>query len=78
MGRNYVPIMITVISIITMLVSHNVICFGYFIHMSHGFDEKAPPALFPIPLPYPVFTKFFVALQGILCQTFFALIRLLQ
>ena len=34
--------MITIISNITVLVQHNVICFGYFIPMSHGVIKKAP------------------------------------
>ena len=35
-GRNYVPLTITVVSNITMLVSHNVIFIRYFMPMSHG------------------------------------------
>ena len=44
--RNYVSIIIIIISSssnITVLVSHNGICFGYFMPMSHGVNKKAPP-----------------------------------
>ena len=44
MGRNYVSITITIISNITVLVSHNVICFGA---MSYGVNKKAPPIVSP-------------------------------
>ena len=44
-GRNYVSIIITTISNITVLVSQNVICFEYFMPTSHGVNKKAPPAL---------------------------------
>ena len=36
-GRNY----------ITVLVSHNVIFFGYFMHIAHGVNRKTPPSAFP-------------------------------
>ena len=35
-ARNYVSIIITIINNITVLVSHSVICFGYFMAMSHA------------------------------------------
>ena len=41
-----------------MLVSNNVICFGYFIPMSHGVIKKISPILSLIPSPYQVFTRF--------------------
>ena len=34
--------MITIIQNITVLVSHNIICFGYFLPMNHGVNKKAP------------------------------------
>ena len=48
-GRNYVSVIITIISSITVLVLHYVICFGYFISMSHGVNKKAPPIVSPRP-----------------------------
>ena len=71
-GRNYVSIIITIISNITVLVSHNVICFRYFIPMSHGVSKNAPPILSPIP-PTRFSPELFVILQKILYQPFFAL-----
>ena len=59
------PIIITIISNITVLVSHNVICFGCFMPMSHVIYKKAPPTVSPPPLPLTrVFTRFFAALQA--------------
>ena len=40
--RTYVSIVITIISSITVLVSQNVVCFGYFMPMTHGVNKKAP------------------------------------
>ena len=57
-GKNYVSIIITIISNITLLVSHNIIYFGYFMPTSHGTNKKAPPIVSPTPLPYQVFTRF--------------------
>ena len=75
MGRNYVSITITIISNITVLVSHNVICFGA---MSYGVNKKAPPIVSPPLLSLTGFPPvFFVVLKAILYQPF-ALIRLLQ
>ena len=51
-GRNYGWIIITIISNITVLVSHNVICFGHFMSMSHGANKKAP-TIIPPPTPRP-------------------------
>ena len=56
-GRNYVPVIIAIISNITLLVSHNVICFGYYMPMSHGMIKKAPPTVSHTPPPYQVFTN---------------------
>ena len=57
-GRNYVSIIITIVSNITVLVSRNAISFGYFIPRSHGVNKKAPPIVSPTLLPYQVFTRF--------------------
>ena len=35
----------------TVLVSHNVICFRYFMPMSHGVNKKAPTIVSPHPSP---------------------------
>ena len=40
-----------IISNITVLVSHNAICCGYFIPMSHGVHKKAPPIVSLTDLP---------------------------
>ena len=49
------PILITVISNITVFVQHNVICFEYFMPMSHGVNKKAPPIVPSNPSPIPSF-----------------------
>ena len=38
--RNYAPILITIISNITVLVSHNVICFRFYMPISHYVNKK--------------------------------------
>ena len=43
-SRNYVSFTITIISNITVLVSHNVICFGFFMPINHCVKMKAPPS----------------------------------
>ena len=58
-GRNYVSIIITVISNISVLVSHNAICSGCFMPLSHGVNKKALPVVSPPPSPYQVFTRLF-------------------
>ena len=50
-------IIITITSNITVLVSHSVICFGYFMPMSHGVNKKAPPIVSPHPSPLPGFVQ---------------------
>ena len=50
-------IIITIISNITVLVSHDVICFGYFIPMTYSVNKKVPPIV-PHPLTLPSFTRF--------------------
>ena len=52
-------IIITIISTITVLLSHNVISFGYFVPRSHGVSKKAPKFVSLPPLsPNQVFTRF--------------------
>ena len=57
-GTNQVSIIIPIIGSITLLLSHNVICFGYFIPMSRGVNKNAPPIVSPTPSSYQVFTRF--------------------
>ena len=57
-GRNCVPIVITVISNVTVLVSHSVIYFGYFIPMGHGVNKKVALIVSTTSPPYQVFTWF--------------------
>ena len=78
-------ISVTIISNVTVLVSNNVICFEYFIPMSHGFNKKilsiVYPPLPPDPSPLPLrgfHQVLLVVLQEIIYQPSFALIRLLQ
>ena len=73
-ARNYVSIIITIISNITVLVLHNVICFGYFIAMSYGVNKKAPPII----SSHPFWPGLFFCFTGHALWTVFALIRLLQ
>ena len=70
-GRNYLSVII-ISSNITVLVSHNIICFGYFMPMSHGVSKKAPTIV--SPPPNHIFTRFVIVLQEILYQLFFALV----
>ena len=62
-SRNHImsimSIVIIIFSNITVLVSQNIISFGFFITMSHGINNKTPPSASPyLPLPYQVFTRF--------------------
>ena len=62
-------IIITIIGSITVLLSDNVICFGYFMPMSHGVNKKAPTNVLPPPLPPTRFSPvLFVVLQERLYQ----------
>ena len=57
-GRNYVSIIITIIINITVLVSHNVICFGCFMRKSHSANRNVPPVVSPLhPSPLKGFQK---------------------
>ena len=83
--RNYMSIIITIIGNNTVLVSHNLILFGFFMSMSHGVKKKrllqVPPSR-PLPPPPPppsptsVLPGLFVVSQEILYQPSFAVIRL--
>ena len=57
-SRNYVSIIITIISNTTVLVSLNVIGFEYFLPISHAVNKKSPPIVSPAPPHYQVFTRF--------------------
>ena len=62
-GRNYImsimSIIITIVSNVTVLVSQNIIFFGFSMPMSHGVNNKTPPSVSPhLPLPYQVFARF--------------------
>ena len=69
-GRNCVPIVITVISNITVLVSHNDIYFGYFIPMDHGVNKKAALIVSTTSPPYQVFTWFVCCFARGILSTF--------
>ena len=67
-----------IISNITVLELHNVICCGCFMSMSQGANKKASPIVFPPPLPCTRFSPcLLVVLQEILYLPSFTLIRLL-
>ena len=51
-------IIITIISNITVLGSHNAICFEHFMPMSPGVNKKAAPIVSNTPPPYQVYTRF--------------------
>ena len=83
-SRHYVTIIITTISNITVLVSHSVTCFAYFMPMSHAFNKNNCLSPSPSP-PLLSLTRFspvlFVVSQEMLYQSFFFLIwsmRILQ
>ena len=62
----------TIVSNITVLVSHNIIFFEFFMPMSHGVNKKTPSSVSPhIP-------GLFFVLREILYQAFVAVIRLFE
>ena len=70
-SKNYVSIIIIVISNITVSASHNAICFGYFMPMSHGVNKKSPTIA---SLHFPtnqVFTRFVCCFTRNTLWTFF-------
>ena len=77
-GRNYAPIII----MFTVPVSHNVLCFGYFIFISHGIKKKASTVVSPPTThsSYQIFIKLVCCFARITLSTLFLLwsIRLLQ
>ena len=64
-------VVVTIISNITVLVSPNVICYGYLMPMSHGVNKKAPPVVSTIPPPCHVFTRFLCCFTRNTLSTFF-------
>ena len=77
-GRNYMSIINIIISNITVLVSHKVIYFGYFIPTSHGVNKKAPPIVSSTtPLPYHVLTRFACYFTRDSLSTFFCSDRII-
>ena len=68
--RNYMSIIITIVSNITVSVSRNSIFFGFFMPMSHGANKKTRSSV-SLHLP-----GLFVVLQELLYQSSFAVIRL--
>ena len=63
-------IIITIVSNITVLVSHNIIFFGLFMPMSHGVNKKTLSSVFPHLHPPTRFSPgLFVVLQKILYQS---------
>ena len=64
-------IVITIITNITVLVSHNIIYFRYFMLTSHGVNKKAPPVVSPTLFPYQVFTRFAFYFTRNTLSTFF-------
>ena len=78
LGDRQKPTINTIISNITVLESHNVICSGCFMSMSQGANKKASPIVFPPPLPFTRFSPcLLVVLQEILYLPSFTLVRLL-
>ena len=75
--RNYVSIIITIVDNITVLVSHNVIFFGFSMPMGRGVNRKTPSSVSPTSIPSTRFSLgLFIVLEEILYQSLFAVIRL--
>ena len=67
---NYMSIIITIVSNITVLVSH-IIFFGFFMPTSHGVNKKTPSSAYPTSIsPYQVFIRFVCFTRNTL-STFF-------
>ena len=72
---NYMSIIITIVSNITVLVSH-IIFFGFFMPTSHGVNKKTPSSAYPTSIsPYQVFIRFVCFTRNTLSPSF-AVIRL--
>ena len=75
--RNYMSIIITIVSNIILSVSHNIIFLKFFMPMTHGVNKKTPLSAFSyLPPPTRFLPGLFVVLQEILYQLSFAMIRL--
>ena len=59
-GRNYVSILTTIITNVTVLVLHSVICFGCFMPCIMVSNKKVPPIVSPPPYPLPGFHRVFL------------------
>ena len=71
-------LIIIIVSNTTVLVSQNVMFVGYFINISHDFENKTLLSASPSSLPHTRFSPgFFAVLQEMLYQPSFAFIRLL-
>ena len=70
-------IIITIVSNTTVLVSRNIIFFGFFMSISHAVNKETPLSVFSYLAPSARFSLgLFVVLQEILYQPFFVVIRL--
>ena len=70
-------IILTIVSNIIVLVSQNIIFFGFFMPISHGANKKTRPSASPhLPLPFQVFTRFVCCLREMLDQPSIAVMRL--
>ena len=71
--RNYMSIIITIVSNITVLVSHNVTFFGFFMPMDHGVNKKTPSSVSPTFISSTrILLGLFIVLEEILHQSFLA------
>ena len=64
--RNYVSIIITIISNITVSVYHNIICLRYFMPMTHVVNEKA---LLIVSISPPTFSSYKTFTRFVCCFT---------
>ena len=54
---NYMSISITIVSNITVLVSHNTIFYGFFMSLNHGVNKKTPSRVSPTSISLPGFQQ---------------------
>ena len=54
---NYMSILITIVSNITVLVSHNIIFYRFFISVNHGVNKKTPSSVSPTSISLPSFQQ---------------------
>ena len=57
-SRNYVSIIVNIVSNITVLMSQNVILFGYFMPIGHGVNKEVPLSVSPSLLASSGFHQF--------------------